>query len=287
MRLSRGVSFCCFLVFSLCFFSVSASGKEGVAKGVVHLYQIHDSQCSPLLLLLDRAFSLSTDIRIDWHDATSIERSEVFRHITEGDVDILLTNDATLVDELEKKEWVRLRRTVMSNQLFLVGPEADPAGAFRLPLEEAFYRIADTASLFVSPLHGGWFTIVESELWKSAGVADPEALKGYISSGRNRLGAMMQAGDEGGYILTDPATFAAYEGALTAHPAPLKPISSRADGPSNHYFIVVIERGILGGQRVLNAEELCEWLVSDHAQKIISSYTLSGHHPFAPWSEGR
>lgn len=287
MRLSRGVSCCFFLIFSLFFLSVSAFGGERTAKGVVRLYQIHDSQCSPLLLLLDQAFSLSTDIRIDWHDATQIERAELFRIVTEGDADVLLTNDATLVDELKKKELARFSRVVMSNQLFLVGPEADPAGAFGLPPEEAFCRIADTGSLFVSPLYGGWFAVVESKLWQSAGIADPEALKGYISSGRNRLSAMMQVGDEGGYILTDPATFAAYEGASTVHPVPLKPISSRADGPNNQYFIVVIERGILNGQRVKSAEVLYEWLVSDHAQQIILSYTLSGHHPFAPWSEGR
>ena len=287
MRWSSSVSVCCLFVFSLFFLGAATLPGEAAAKGVVRLYQIHDSESSPLLLLLDQAFSSSTDVYIDWYDATSLEKSVLFQRVGEGEADALLTNDASLVDELEKKEWARSVQTVMSNQLFLAGPEADPAGASGLPLKEAFRRIADTNSLFISPLRGGWFTVVEAGLWRAAGVTAPETLKGYISSGRNRLAAMIQAGEEGGYILTDPSTFAVYEASSRGQPSSLKSISSRIDGPDNRYFFVVVERGILGSQRVKNAEVLSDWLVSDQAKQIISGYALSGHHPFVPWSEGR
>lgn len=287
MRWCRGVSMRFLLSFSLFFLAAATLPGEGAAKGVVRLYQVHDSESSPLFLLLDQAFSLSTDVYIDWYDAMPLERSVLLQRVAEGDADALLTNDATLVDALEEKGWARSVQTIMGNQLFLAGPEADPASASGLPLKEAFHRIAETNSFFISPLRGGWFTVVEAGLWRAAGVADPEALKGYISSGRNRLAAMIQAGEEGGYILTDPATFAVYEASSRGQPSSLKAISSRTEGPDNRYFLVVIERGIPGSQRFKNAEVLSDWLASDQAKKIISDYALSGHHPFVPWNEGR
>lgn len=287
MRVSHKFLLSCRLVLLLAVLIAPFVAGESFAKGVVRLYEVHDTQCSGLLFLLDRAFSLSTDVRVDWRDATQLEKSELFRLAGEGEMHALLTNDETLIDELTEKGLVRLSGVVMRNPLFLAGPGEDPAGALDLPPERAFARIAETGSLFISPLRGGWFTSVESKLWERAGVANPETLKGYVSSGRARLGAMMQAGDEGGYILTDSATFATYGGAFASGSSALRLISPLAGSFENRYFFVIIERGALSGQGVQNAEALYEWLRSTHARQIISSYNLSGHHPFAPWSEGR
>jgi tungstate transport system substrate-binding protein len=97
----------------------------------------------------------------------------------------------------------------MYNDFVIVGPEADPA---RIAGEKnavaALKRIAETSSRFVSRGDKSGTHILETNLWKQAGVT-PSA-SWYIESGQGMGATLGLADDRRAYTITDRATLLAF-----------------------------------------------------------------------------
>src|SRR5450759_2258993 len=99
----------------------------------------------------------------------------------------------------------------------VVGPPAEPAGIKGMTsAKDAFTKIADAKSTFVSRGDGSGTEAKELAIWKAAGITPDPAW--YIKSGQG-MGATLQiASEKKGYTLTDNATWLASKANLDLAP---------------------------------------------------------------------
>jgi len=109
------------------------------------------------------------------------------------------------------------RLTFMYNYFVLVGPESDPAGCKAAPtVKDAFQLIADGSYTFVSRGDNSGTHTKEISLWaQDLGITtDAESVKDYswyVYSNAGMGTCLTMAGEQGGYILSDKATFLTYQ----------------------------------------------------------------------------
>ena len=101
----------------------------------------------------------------------------------------------------------------MHNMFLVVGPPSDPAGISGMtPTKDAFTKIADTKSTFVSRGDGSGTETKELGIWKAAGIT-PEG-DWYVQSGQGMGPTLQIASEKKGYTLTDKATWLATKAKL-------------------------------------------------------------------------
>ena len=106
------------------------------------------------------------------------------------------------------------RRLVMHNDFIIVGPAADPAGIKgNASALEAFKKIAETGSLFISRGDDSGTHKMELGLWKKAEMSAEGAW--YEESGQGMGATMTIASEKEAYTLTDRATYLANKAAYS------------------------------------------------------------------------
>lgn len=126
-----------------------------------------------------------------------------------GEADVLLVHAPDSEIPLVEKGVCINRRLVMHNDFVIVGPVSDPARIRTQSTAEAFKRIAESKSVFVSRGDDSGTHKMELKLWKSAGVT-PGA-PWYQQSGSGMGQTLNIASYKNGYALTDRATFLALQ----------------------------------------------------------------------------
>jgi len=123
-----------------------------------------------------------------------------------GDADVLLVHAPD-----EEKLFIANghgieRRTFMYNYFLLVGVPEDPAGVSKAKsVPEAFRRIADSKTLFLSRGDESGTHIMEQRLWHRAGVR-PSG-RWYQQSGQGMGPTLIIASEKKAYVLTDQSTY--------------------------------------------------------------------------------
>jgi tungstate transport system substrate-binding protein len=154
----------------------------------------------------------------------------------------------------------------MHNTFLVVGPADDPAGIKGLTsAADAFQKIADTGSTFVSRGYGSGTETKELGYWNKLGITPDPAW--YVQSGQG-MGATLQiASEKDGYTLTDIATWAAtrdklaLEALVDADPSLLNIYHVIGVNPASHPKVNA------GGARAFG-----DYLVSPEAQAIIGAF---------------
>lgn len=98
---------------------------------------------------------------------------------------------------------------VMHNDFIIIGPSADPAGIKGSKAVDAFKKIADKKTVFVSRGDKSGTNTKELDIWKSAGIT-PEG-SWYQQSGAGMGQTLNIANEKQGYTLTDRATYLAQQ----------------------------------------------------------------------------
>jgi tungstate transport system substrate-binding protein len=100
------------------------------------------------------------------------------------------------------------REDVMYNDFIILGPEADPAGIEGMAsASEAFEKIADTESAFISRGDESGTHTKELSIWK---IAELEPVgEWYISAGQGMGEVLTMADEQQAYTLSDRATYLA------------------------------------------------------------------------------
>jgi tungstate transport system substrate-binding protein len=92
----------------------------------------------------------------------------------------------------------------------IVGPESDPAGVKHLSAKEAFIKIRDSKSKFVSRGDNSGTHSKEKAIWKHAGF-DYEVIGKetdfYVSAGSGMGATLIMASEQDASTLTDLATY--------------------------------------------------------------------------------
>jgi tungstate transport system substrate-binding protein len=140
-------------------------------------------------------------------------------------------------------------------------------------------KAADDNVLFFSRITDDWARNAEDVLWKKAGVDTLTENSGYVETSRDDLSALMQAGDEGAFMLAGEGSYAQYVDLERFEPALIKIADTE-------YFRV--EYACLtsnSGFRKLRsegAEKFLEWLLSPEGKSEISGFSIGGFNPFVP-----
>lgn len=124
----------------------------------------------------------------------------------DGNADVVLVHDRAREDSFMAEGHGVRREDVMYNDFVIVGPEADPAGVQGMTIvAEAFRRIADSQSTFISRGDESGTHGKEMTVWRSAGIEPAGGW--YLSAGQGMGDVLTMAEEELAYTLSDRATY--------------------------------------------------------------------------------
>ncbi len=130
-----------------------------------------------------------------------------------GEADVVLAHSPQAEQTFMEEGFGTERRTVMYNEIVIVGPQDDPAGiADMASAADAFRTISESQSRFVSRGDESGTHALEQRLWKQAGI-EP-AGDWYIESGTGMGDTLNIANERGAYTIADRGTFLALQDRL-------------------------------------------------------------------------
>jgi len=193
-----------------------------------------------------------------------------------GDVDVVLVHAPPAELKFVAAGYGVNRRKVMYNDFILVGPASDPAKISGLKnVEDAFRRIADSHSLFVSRGDDSGTNKKELAIWKAAKIT-PHG-KWYRAAGQGMGKVLQVAAELDGYTLTDRGTWLAYESKL-----PLKLLMQGDPRMYNPYGVIAVNPSRYPDVNYTGAMRFIAWLTSVEGQNMISAYRKHNQQLFVP-----
>jgi len=185
-----------------------------------------------------------------------------------GDADILLVHSKSAEEEFIAEGFGEERLPFMYNFFVIVGPADDPAGvAGSTTAAEAFQKIADSGSIFISRGDESGTNNKENAIWKSIDV-DPTGQTWYESVGQGMGQTLTIADEKQAYTLSDKATFLAHEDSL-------KMLLEETDDMKNTYSMIIISTKRFAESNVAGAQAFVDWIKTDQARKMISEYGVA------------
>ena len=173
---------------------------------VVILSTTTSTQDSGLLDALVPMFERRTGYTVK---TVSVGTGQALALAARGEADVVLVHAPELEKKYAADGKLTGRRLVMYNDFVVIGPEADPA---RIKGEKsavaALKRIAETGSRFVSRGDRSGTHILETNLWKQAGITP--AAPWYIESGQGMGATLGVADDRRAYTISDRAALLAF-----------------------------------------------------------------------------
>jgi len=200
MRILKSIS----LVFLATMFLVPSA----LAGERLKLSSTTSTDNTGLLAYLLPKFEEKTGIRVD---VIAVGTGKALKLAENGDVDVTLVHaPAREIKFVEDRHAVN-RREVMANYFIIVGPENDPAGVkSTIRAEEAFKRIAETGSAFVSRGDDSGTHTKEKNIWKAVLGRVPEGKSWYLESGKGMGETLTIADEKLGYTLSDSGSYLKY-----------------------------------------------------------------------------
>jgi tungstate transport system substrate-binding protein len=193
-----------------------------------------------------------------------------------GDVDLVMVHAPGLEREFVEEGYGVERVGFMYNDFVILGPPSDPAGiAGTESVADAFGRIAETESQFVSRGDNSGTHTKERNIWAEAGI-DPSG-PWYREAGQGMGAVITMTNDQQAYTLADRGTYLAFRGdidlevVVEGDPLLFNPYAVIAVNPEEHPHV----------KREL-AQELIDFVVSDEGQQIIGNYRVEGEQLFVP-----
>ncbi len=221
-------------------------------------------QNSGLLDALLPAYRESSGVEVRVHAAGS---GRALQMMAEGLVQLVISHapDAESRALAAHPDWIRLE--LASNQFVIVGPPSDPAGVrAAADAPDAFSRIAESSTPFVSRGDLSGTHEREDALWEAAGARPPPAR--LIVSGRGMALALRHADEVRGYTLSDEATYRQFERELE-----LQLIFEGDVRLVNTY-------AVLHPQSDAAARRLASWLVGGDGRERIRGFSIGGKPMF-------
>ena len=187
-----------------------------------------------------------------------------------GDADVLLVHSPAAEKTFVEEGYGIQRSTFMYNFFVIVGPESDPAGVKDLSAKDAFIKIRDAKSKFVSRGDNSGTHSKEKAIWKLAEL-DYDSLSTetdfYISAGTGMGATLTMASEQDAYTLTDLATYLSMQDQLSS-----KVIVSASPDLRNDYSVIVINPDKVTNVDSETAKAFEAWMLSESTLKLIAEY---------------
>lgn len=224
--------------------------------------------CGILDALLE-SFRKETGLEVD---VIAVGSGKASRLGENGDVDCLLIHDPELAARFIEHGYGTERADVMESDFVIVGPPNDPAKLreARTP-EDAFRRIAESKTPFISRGDESGTNLLELRIWGKAGLK-PER-EWYLESGQAMGATLLIAHEKKAYCLADTATFLTYKKKLELVPL------FQGGMPNPYQFILVnpVKHPKINAH---GAMKLGQWLIGAEARRVIESFEIGGVKPF-------
>lgn len=187
-----------------------------------------------------------------------------------GDADILLVHSKSAEEEFIAEGFEEVRLPFIYNFFVIVGPAGDPAGvAGSATAAEAFKKIADSGSLFISRGDESGTNNKENAIWKSIEI-DPTGQEWYDSVGQGMGQTLTIADEKQAYTLSDKATFLAHEDNLSM-------LLEETDDMKNTYSMIIISAKRFAESNVAGAQAFVDWIKTDQARKMIAEFGVADY----------
>lgn len=158
-----------------------------------------------LLKLLGEAYCVKAGCRLDWIKAGSGQSLDMLQ---KGEVDMIMVHAPAAEKKAVAEGWAGCSTLIGSNEFFIVGPAADPAGiAKATSAADAYRKIAEARARFFSRGDNSGTHKKETDTWKDAGVTPSGDW--YVVTKAFMTATLKRANDEAGYFMTDSSTWVA------------------------------------------------------------------------------
>ncbi|HSB42353.1 MAG TPA: substrate-binding domain-containing protein [Methylomirabilota bacterium] len=251
-------------------------GASAIAQpSVVILSTTTSTQDSGLLDVLVPMFEKKTGLTVK---TISVGTGQALALAARGEADVTLAHAPALERKYVAEGRMANRRLVMYNDFVLVGPADDPARIKGMPKAlDAFKRIAESRSRFVSRGDKSGTHALELALWKQAGIEPKGAW--YIESGQGMGQTLGIANDRRAYALTDRATVLAFQKRVDL------PILVERDRPLLNIYSVM-EVNPANGPRVnaRGGKAFADFMLDPDTQAVIKAFGVDkyGQPLFVP-----
>ncbi|HHW43074.1 MAG TPA: extracellular solute-binding protein [Desulfotomaculum sp.] len=238
------------------------AGDQPKNKDVI-LATTTSTQDSGLLDVLIPAFEKKTGYKVK---PIAVGTGQALAMGEKGEADVLLVH----APESEKKlvdSGVGINyQLVMHNDFIVVGPENDPAGIKSAKnTVEAFKKIAQTQSTFVSRGDDSGTHKKEKDIWKEAGITPGG--KWYQEAGTGMGNTLNIANEKAGYTLSDRATYLANQKNLK-----LKILYEGDRTLLNIYHVMQVNPQKFSKVNADGAKAFVDFMVSPETQQIIGKF---------------
>jgi tungstate transport system substrate-binding protein len=168
------------------------------------------------------------------------------------------------------------RKDVMYNDYVILGPKNDPAAIKGVKSAiEAFKKISETKSIFVSRGDDSGTDKKERSIWKAAGIT-PQA-PWYIEAGSGMGTVLQMANEKNAYTLSDRGTYISYEKKID-----LVILGEGEKTLFNPYGIIAVNPKKHPNAQYELAKKFIDYVTGPEGQKIIQDYKLEGKQLFFP-----
>ena len=196
----------------------------------------------------------------------AVGSGEAMKMGQECNADVLLVHSPSAEKDFMSNNYGSDRRLVMHNDFIIVGPAEDPAGIKgSATAAEAFTKIADTQSPFISRGDDSGTNTKELGIWKAANIT-PEG-DWYAESGQGMGATLTIASEQGAYTLTDRATYLANKDNYQ--------LENLVEGDAsllNVYHVIVVNPANCSSVNNPGAIAFADYIVSSEAQNLIGSF---------------
>jgi tungstate transport system substrate-binding protein len=219
-------------------------------------------------------------------DVIAVGTGQALKLGEDGNADVLLVHARAKEDAFMAAGHGVRREDVMYNDFVILGPEKDPAGIKGFTsATEAFKKIAETQSPFISRGDESGTHTKEKSIWQEAGI-EPSG-DWYISSGQGMGEVLTMANEQQAYTLSDRATYLA----RTKEGIELVVLVEGDKILFNPYGVIAVDPQKNPNIQADLANKFIDWIISVPVQEKIEKFGLDefGQSLFipdsAPWRE--
>jgi tungstate transport system substrate-binding protein len=252
---------------------VSSFASYGLADNRLRMSTTTSTENSGLLKVLLPPFEKANNVKVD---VISVGTGKALKLGENGDVDVVFVHSRPAEDKFVSEGFGVDRKDVMYNDYVILGPKSDPAGIKGVKSSvDAFRKISETKSNFVSRGDDSGTDKKERSIWKAAGIA-PQA-PWYIEAGRGMGAVLQMANEKNAYTLSDRGTYIAFE-------KKIDPIILLEGDKTlfNPYGIIAVNPKKHPNAQYELARKFIDYVTGPEGQKIIADYKLEGKQLFFP-----
>jgi tungstate transport system substrate-binding protein len=215
-------------------------------------------------------------------DVIAVGTGQALQTGQDGNADVLLVHARAKEDEFMAAGHGTRREDVMYNDFVIVGPPSDPAGIKGMTsAAEAFNKLAESGSTFISRGDESGTHTKELSIWKEAGI-EP-AGDWYVSAGQGMGEVLTMANEQQAYTLSDRATYLA----RTKQGIDLVILVEGDKSLFNPYGVIAVNPDKNPAINAELANKFIDWIISVPVQEKIGQFGVEefGQSLFIPDSE--